>query len=230
MIFDMLCGVAERQFAPIVPVLRRSMLYHFPHDRVWPTRLDVLTEAQQRELWTSFRLPSPYVAIDTSRSVTLVWDDGPESDIEASMERQRCALVATLLSEQRALAATNPDPVAQRLRDAAQRLHQEHGDILLVVMGKVQAVLARPFAFSGMVDLAFTAHKEQVIQGNDRLLKGKGRTVMTEAFLRDVGEAYARIHWTTPTETYWRRVPTAKRPVQPGRVARSDQREVREVF
>jgi hypothetical protein len=229
-IFDMLCGVAERQFPPIVPALRRSVLYHFPHDRVWPTRLDVLTEPQQREMWLSFRLPDPYVAVDTSRAVTLVWDEAPESGIEPGMERQRCVLVATLLSEQRALASQNPDPVAKRLRDAAQRLHQEHGDILLVVMGKVQAVLARPFAFSGSVDLAFTAHKDQVIQGNDRLLGGKGRAVMTEAFLRDAGEAYARIHWTTPTETYWRRVPTSKRPVLPGKVARSDQREIREAL
>lgn len=227
MIFDMLCGVAERQFAPIVPALRRSVLYHFPHNRVWPTRFDVIPEAQHHALWASFRLPSPYVAIDTPRKVMLVWEEG-EGDAEAGMEMTRCVLVATLLTGQHALAADNPDPVAQRLRDAAQRLHQEHGDILLVVLGKVSAV--RPFAFSGVVDLAFSAHKDQVIQGNERLLKGQGRQVMTEAFLRDAGEAYARVHWTTPTETYWRRVSTAKRPVQPGRVARSDQREVREVF
>ena len=146
------------------------------------------------------------------------------------MAARRNVLVVTPMTAQRAQHMSATAPGARKLHEAAARIHQEHGDFLLVVMGQVAAVLAKPFAFCGEIGLAFTAKKEEVIQGNDRLLRGSGRNVMTESFLNDAGEAYARATWLSHPEFHRRRTPTSKRPVPKGKLARSDQREVLEAL
>lgn len=226
MIFDQLCGVAERQFAPIMRVLRVAKLHHFPRDRMLPARFDIIPPKKLDALWRGFRLSAPYVAVETSRNLVIVWE---ETEV-VGLAGKRCALVATPLSAERALRASNPGPVAAKLREAALKAHQEYGEFLLVALGHVEALPARPIAFSGLVDLAFTARKDEVIQGSDRLLHGSGRRVMTRGFLDDVGEAYARLVWLTMPEFRRRRPPTSPRPVPPGKVARSDQREVVEAL
>lgn len=223
MIFDQLCGIAERQFAPLMRVLREARLVHFTTHRVYPARFDVLTDAKVRELWQEFCLPYSCVAIETPRNLVIVWEEGP---LAAGMEAQRSVIVVTPMSAARAGRLVSAEPGARKLHEAAARIHQEHGDFLLVVMGKAGAVLARPFAFVGEVGVAFTAKKEEVIQGNDRLLHGTGRRVMTESFLNDAGEAYARIAWFAVPEFRWLLAPTSRRPVPKGKLARSDQREV----
>lgn len=224
MIFDQLCGVAERQMPALLPVLKRARLFRFQAEALSSARFDHQSADRLRRIWTTFRMPFACMAIETPRAVSLLWEEEPQE----GMCVERCAVEAQLLTLDRALSASNPAPVAETLRKQAEALHREHGDLLLVTVGKVRGVPDSAL-FAGTLALAMTVRKDQMVQPPAALMRGGGERVLSEAFVRNSREAFERVAFLVP-EFYTERRPTSHRPIPKAAVPRSDQRVVCEVF
>ncbi len=73
MLFDKLCGLAERHIPALIPTLQQAALFHFPgrpHDFL-PQLKDQIDYDQANEL---FYLPFPVVALEDDASVVILMD------------------------------------------------------------------------------------------------------------------------------------------------------------
>jgi hypothetical protein len=228
-IFDKLCGIAERHLPPLRRVLDRCALFRFPgyaHE-VLPGRFSEMDEEEIRFLWDEFRMPFPYMAVEDANSVVLLWEEREDAH---GLATQRSVLECVRMSEEWALKTADPEPLAKKVLDGARRLHARFGDFYLVTAGHIQGeslddVATFGATFRAECRLALTANKESVIQSADKLLRPPMDRIGSESLVRNGRAALEEIMWfNSPSRFVVKDTPTKRRKVSKGKVARSDQR------
>lgn len=76
MLFDKLCGVAERHIPFLIPTLRRAKIFKFegvPHE-ILDKMLDDRSDDEIKDLYNGFHLPYPVIAIEDGASCVILED------------------------------------------------------------------------------------------------------------------------------------------------------------
>lgn len=228
MIFDRLCGIAERHMPAICPVLQRAHLFHFPdvaHSQVIADRFESFSEEEMQFVWDEFRMPYAHMAVEDQNSCVVLW----EEEETVGFTTQRFAMECMSLTDALAPFADAPH-IAEAFGDYAAKTKAKYGELFMVTIGKIRGVRRTGGGFSaefeGTVGFAMTGNKKLVRQNWHMLKERVDSDVIVRGFVRNTRAALEEIVWfNSPDRFVVKKTPAhRKRPLKKGKVARSDQR------
>lgn len=223
MIFDAFCGIAERHYPEVIPLLRNAHLFEFPGDshKVLPKTLD----ADQAELLSeTFFLPFPIVAMEDPVSCVVLFDkEVNQQGIGGERFFAEC-----LPLDYKHLSRTS-DATEMKLAEFAS---SPQGAVQ-ISFGRVVDFKMRgsgegpPIHISGQVDRILVADKRKIYATEKQLLQRVADpSKITDAVLRNVLTAFEEVlYCNTPNRFVVERSDIASRPPPPHlKIPRSENR------
>lgn len=223
MIFDTFCGMAERHWEPVIPLLRKAHLFEFPENPQ-----DVLRKSFEPEevelLRETFFLPFPVVAIEDPVSCVLLFDKVQDQQ-GINTERFFAECLPLDLEHLSRAADTTPEDLAYLSTIPPGFVQISFGRIEEFTIGTKPGV--PPIGIRGVVEKLILCDKRKVHAMDGEVMRrvGGGR-LSGENVLKNVKTAFEEIfHFNTPNRFVVERSEIQPRPPPPHlQVLRSDHR------
>lgn len=226
MIFDKLCGIAERHIPSIRKVLHEARVFLFPGRAHEILKQEKMTDETMYFLQESFFLPFPFIAVEDSVSCVLIWDNeaGQVGLLNKTRFFVECMALGTNAEE-------FPDKLTpENTQELAALRAQLPPETYSITAGRIVSYQYRPsgekkLAVFGDIAWNMLATKLQVVSPPRQISGGLG---MDSALLRNGVAALEEVmFFNTPDRFVVEKSPLKqKEPRNERRILRSDKRPV----
>jgi len=198
MLFDKLCGIAEKHMPNLLPILRDAKIIDFPYV---PHEVlnDRLSQDEVDQLRDRFFLPFPVIAIEDKASCVVLWD--------SVMKQEGCSearyFVECLPYSLRDPSAFDLSVEGKAKEELHAKLHSAASkveglaDAVVVVIGRLdrlQYATTESFCWSGNVEVAIVANKEKILVSHNTLKNAAGAAGWDAVNEMSMRNASAAIH------------------------------------